>query len=174
MRLALFATLPLALAACGTSSPATSSGQLARASDINYQCDDSAHDGAFACGLKLAFDGDQLTATGVYKDGTVGGPGASGVLNAQAAVDLDDLIAKLPLSTPAMIHDAGCGGAPLRATTFAIQFDDGQLREYTYEYGSGPAQNIDDYVLSLVRDVQGCTGNRIAFTACTPNATPAL
>lgn len=174
MRLASALLLALPFAACGTSSPDTSSGQLARASDINYQCDDSAHDASFACGLKLAFDGDQVTATGVYKDGTAGGPGASGVLSAQAAVDLDDLIAKLPLSTPAMIHDAGCGGAPLRATTFAIQFDDGQLREYTYEYGSGPAQNINDYVLSLVRDVQGCNGSQIAFSTCTPNATPAL
>jgi hypothetical protein len=172
MRLA-FAFLAVPLVACA-SSPDTSSGQLSRASDLNYQCDDSAHDAAFACGVKLAFDGDQLTATGLYRDGSTGGPGAVGVLGAQAQIDLDDLIAKLPLSTPAMIHDAGCGGAPLRETTFAIQFDDGQLRDYTFEYGSGPAQNLDSYVLSLVRDVQGCSGDRVAFTSCTPNTAPQL
>ncbi len=172
MRLACV-LLALPLVACA-SSPDTSTGQLARASDLNYQCDDSAHDAAFTCGVKLAFDGDQLTATGLYKDGTTGGPAASGALSAEAQVDLDNLIAKLPLSTPAMIHDAGCGGAPLRETTFAIQFDDGQLREYTYEYGSGAAQNLDSYVLSLVRDVQGCSGSHIAFTSCTPNTAPQL
>ncbi|MBV8758043.1 MAG: hypothetical protein JO257_12225 [Deltaproteobacteria bacterium] len=169
----LVAALAVPLAACA-SSPETSTGQLAKASDLNYQCDDSAHDPSFACGVKLAFDGDQLTATGVYRDGTAGGPGARGTLSGQAQIDLDDLIAKLPLSTPAMIHDAGCGGAPLRQTTFAVQFDDGQLREYTYEYGSGAAQNLDSYVLSLVRDVQGCSGSHIAFASCTPNAAPQL
>ena len=175
MRLAsvLLAALALPLAACA-SSPDTSTGQLAKASDVNYQCDDSAHDPSFACGVKLAFDGDQVTATGMFRDGTAGGPGAVGTLAAQTQIDLDDLIAKLPLSTPAMIHDAGCGGAPLRETTFAIQFDDGKLRDYTFEYGSGPAQNLDTYVLSLVRDVQGCNGSHIAFTSCTPNAAPQL
>ena len=104
MRLACV-LLALPLVACA-SSPDTSTGHLARASDLDYQCDDSAHDAAFACGVKLAFDGDQVTATGVYKDGTAGGP--------------------------------------------------------------------DSYVLSLVRDVQGCSGSHIAFTSCTPNTAPQL
>jgi hypothetical protein len=164
------------LGACATTpdSTDTGTGQLAKASDLNYQCDDSAHDPSFACGAQLSFDGDQLTATGLYRDNSTGGPGATGALTAMAQSDLDDLISALPLSTPAMIHDAGCGGAPLRQTTFAIQFDDGQLRQYTFEYGSGAAQKLDDYVLQLVRDVQACSGDRITFASCTPNTAPAL
>lgn len=44
----------------------------------------------------------------------------------------------------------------------------------TLLYGSGPAQNLDDYVLSLVRDLHGCSGSHIAFTSCTPNVAPQL
>ena len=173
MRLPLLALVLAPLAACATS-PDTSTGALAKASDLNFQCDDSAHDPTFACGAQLSLDGDQLTATGLYRDNSTGGPGATGALTAMAQTDLDDLISALPLSTPAMIHDAGCGGAPLRQTTFAIQFDNGQLRQYTFEYGSGAAQKLDDYVLQLVRDVQACSGDRITFASCTPNAAPQL
>jgi len=176
MRLSLlaFALAPLAACATSPSGPDTSTGQLAKASDVSYQCDDSAHDGSFSCGVKLAFDGDQLTASGVYKDGTAGGPGATGTLTANAAADLDGLIAQLPLSTPSTITQEDCGGAPLRTTTFSIQFDNGQMRDFTYQYGSGVAQQIDDYVLELVRQVNACAGDRVTFASCTPNTAPAL
>jgi len=176
MRLTLlaFALAPLAACATSPSTPDTSTGELARATDTNYQCDDSAHDPTFACGVKLAFAGDQLTATGVYKDGTAGSPIAAGALTATAQADLDDLVAQLPLSTPAMITEEDCGGAPLRSTSFSIQFDNGQLRDFTYQYGSGVAQQIDEYVLELVRQVNTCAGDRITFASCTPNVEPQL
>lgn len=176
MRLSLlaFALAPLAACATSPSPPDTGTGQLAAASDVSYQCDDSAHSSAFSCGVKLAFEGDQLTASGLYKDGTAGGPGATGTLTANAAADLDALIAQLPMSTPTTITEEDCGGAPLRSTTFAIQYDDGQLKNFTYQYGSGVAQQIDDYVLELVRQVNACAGDRVTFASCTPNTAPAL
>ena len=68
-----------------------------------------------------------------------------------------------------MITQEDCGGAPLRTTTFSIQFDNGQMRDFTYQYGSGVAQQIDDYVLELVRQVNACAGDRVTFASCTPN-----
>ena len=168
--------LPFALLALGAcaSSPDTSTGTLTRASDLQYQCDDSAHDASFACGVSISLANGQLTATGLYKDGTSGGPGATGTLTPAAQADLDNLIASLPLSTPAMIHDSGCGGAPLRETTFAIQFDDGQARDYTFEYGSGPAAELDSFVIKLVGQIDACGGDSVTLAQCSPNTAPQL
>lgn len=165
MRLALSSLL---LAAC-TSAPDTSTGSLTRASDLQFECDDSAHSASFACGQSITFAGDQLTATGLYRDQTTGGPGATGTLTADASTELASLIAALPLSTPEMIHDEGCGGAPLRSTQFSIQFDNGQARSYTFEYGSGPAQDLNDFVINLRGQIDACSGSSITFASCSPN-----
>lgn len=165
MRLALASLL---LAAC-TSAPDTSTGSLTRASDLQFECDDSAHTSSFACGVSITFAGDQLTATGLYLDQSTGGPGATGTLTPAAADELASLIAALPLSTPEMIHEAGCGGAPLRSTQFSIAFDNGQSRNYTFEYGSGPAQDLNDFVIDLRGQIDACTGSSITFASCTPN-----
>lgn len=168
MRLPL---LLLAIGAC-TSAPDTSTGSLTRASDLRYECDDSAHASTFACGVSMTLSADQVTATGLYADHTTGGPGAVATLTPDALAELDGLIASLPLSTPAMIHDEGCGGAPLRDTQFSIHFDDGQQRDYTFEYGSGPAQDLNDFVLDLVGEITTCSGARLAFSQCTPSIAP--
>jgi hypothetical protein len=170
MRLALLAS-PLLLVAC-TSAPDTSTGTLTRASDLQFQCDDSAHSPSFACGVTITFAGDQLTATGLYEDQTTGGPGATGTLTPGAVDELAGLIANLPLSTPEMIHDTGCGGAPLRSTQFSIQFDNGDTRNYTFEYGSGPAQDLNDFVIDLRGQIDACAGPSVTFASCTPNVAP--
>lgn len=170
MRLALLAS-PLLLVACA-SDPDTSTGTLTSASDLVFQCDDAAHDPTFSCGVAVTFAGDQLTATGLYRDQTTGGPGATGTLTAAAADQLQTLIASLPLTTPEMIHSADCGGAPLRQTTFAIQFDNGDAHTYTFEYGSGPAQDLNDFVIDLRGQIDACSGTSVTFTSCTPNLAP--
>jgi hypothetical protein len=170
MRLALFAS-PLLLVAC-TSAPDTSTGSLTKASDLQFQCDDSAHSSSFACGVSMTFAGDQVTATGLYADQTTGGPGAVATLTPAAADELADLIASLPLSTPEMIHSADCGGAPLRSTQFSIQFDNGEARNYTFEYGSGPAQDLNDFVIDLRGQIDACSGTSVTFASCTPNIAP--
>ena len=174
MRFALACILAAPLAACATSpsTPDTSTGQLAQATDTDYQCDDSAHASTFACGVNLVFAGPDFQATGRFKDGTAGGQMAVGTLTDGAEADLENLIAQLPLSTPDTITEANSGGAPLRSTTFSIQFDDGKTRDFTYQYGSGVAQQIDEYVLEIVRQVNACSGDRVTFNSCTPNIAP--
>lgn len=169
MRLVLLAS-PLLLIAC-TSAPDTSTGSLTRASDLQFDCDDAPHS-SFACGVAMTFAGDQITATGLYRDQTTGGPGATATLSADASAQLAGIIASLPLSTPAMIHEAGCGGAPLRSTQFSVQFDNGEARDYTFEYGSGPAQELNDFVIDLRGQIDACSGTSVTFTSCTPNVEP--
>jgi hypothetical protein len=168
MRLPL---LLLALGACA-SDPGTSPGTLTKASDLVYQCDDSS--GSFSCGTQIQLANGQLTATALHRDGTTGATQATGALTAAAQDQIDGLIAKLPLDTPDTIHDVGCGGAPLRSTTFSIQFTDGTAKDYSFEYGSGVASQIDDFVLQLVRQVNACGGDSVTLDACTPNAAPQL
>ena len=170
MRLGLLAS-PLLLVAC-TSAPDTSTGSLTKASDLQFQCDDAAHSSSFACGVAMTFAGNQVTATGLYRDQTTGGPGATAALTPAAADELAGLIAALPLDTPEMIHSADCGGAPLRSTQFSIQFDNGQAHDYTFEYGNGPAQDLNDFVIGLVGQIDACTGPDLTFAQCSPNVAP--
>ncbi len=166
MRLPL---LLLALGACAGTD--TSPGTLTKASDLNFQCSDA--NASYSCGLSIAFTGGQLTATALHRDNTTGGTIATGALTAAAQDQIDGLIAKLPLDTPDTIHDVGCGGPPLRSTTFSIQFADGKARDYSFEYGSGVASDIDNFVLQLVRDIDACSGTSVTLDQCTPNTQPA-
>lgn len=164
--------LPLLLLAVGAcTGTQTSPGTLTKASDLVFQCTDSS---SASCGLSISFTDGQLAATALHKDGTTGAALATGALTAAAQDQIDGLIAKLPLDTPDTIHDIGCGGAPLRSTTFSIQFTDGKARDYTFQYGSGVASQIDDFVLQLVRDIDACGGSSVTLDACTPNAQPTL
>jgi hypothetical protein len=166
MRLSL---LVLALGACSTD-PSTSPGSLTKASDVVYQCDDSS--GAFSCGTQVTLTDGQLTAVALHKDGTTGATLATGALTAAAQDQIDGLIAKLPLDTPDTIHSAGCGGAPLRSTTFSIDFKNGGAKDYSFEYGSGVAGDIDTFVLGLVRQIDACSGDSVTLDSCTPNTLP--
>jgi hypothetical protein len=167
MRLPL---LLLAVGACATD-PGTSPGTLTKASDLDYQCDDSS--ASYSCGTSISLTNGQLTAIALHRDGTTGATIATGALTASAQDQIDSLIAKLPLDTPDTVHDVGCGGPPLRQTTFSIDFTNGTSRDYTFEYGSGVASQIDDFVLQLVRQVNACSGDSVTLDACTPNTQPA-
>lgn len=168
MRLPL---LLLAVGACATD-PGTSPGTLTKASDVVYQCDDSS--GSFSCGTQVQLANGQLTAIALHRDGTSGTTLATGALTASAQDQIDGLIAKLPLDTPDTVHEAGCGGAPLRSTTFSIDFANGTAKDYTFEYGSGVPGQIDDFVLQLVRQINACSGDSVTLESCTPNTLPQL
>jgi hypothetical protein len=165
-----FSWLLLALGACATEA-STSPGSIAKASDLVYQCQDSS---SYSCGTQVQFADGQLAAIALHRDGTTGATLATGALTAAAQDQIDGLIAKLPLDTPATIHDVGCGGAPLRSTTFSIDFKNGGAKDYTFEYGSGVAGDIDTFVLGLVRQINACSGDSVTLDSCTLNAPPAI
>jgi hypothetical protein len=163
-----FSWLVLALGACSADT-STSPGNLTKASDLVYQCQDSS---SYSCGTQVQFTDGQLTAIALHRDGTTGATLATGALTAVAQDQIDGLIAKLPLNTPDTIHDEGCGFAPLRSTTFSIEFKNGAAKDYAFEYGSGVAGDIDAFVLGLVREINACSGDSVTLDSCTPNTQP--
>jgi len=162
-----FLFLSLALAACTTTTP-TSSGQLVTADDRINACDDDSH--ASACGTHLAFDRDRVTSNGVFKDGGQAPSGALAALTPDASAELGALVAQLPLDTPDTIAEEGCGGPAVRSTSFTIAFDDGEVRQFDYQYGSGVAQQLDSYITMLVGELAACSGSHVTFEHCVPNA----
>ena len=158
----------LAFAAACTTTEATDTGQLVGIEDRMFaECQDGT---SFSCGVRVTVTDGQVVATGVFEDGRTGGPSATGALTEAAQLELSGMIGQIPLSTPSTIHEAGCGGAPLRATGLDVMFDHDGLRHFDVQYaGEGPMQDLNDYVMDLVTEIRLCSSSRMTFDACQAN-----
>ena len=160
--------LLLVFASACTTTP-TSTGQLRTVVDVPTGCDDSADNPSWACTVQIAITNNHLSAVGVFNDGIAGGPTAEATLTGPAVDQLATLISGFPLDTPDTIHSDGCGGPPARSTHFAIDFDNGDSREFSFEYSTDPdVRDLDNYILGLVTEVSTCRGDRLSIASCVP------
>ena len=161
--------LALAFLAACTTTPETDTGQLAGFEDRLYEeCQDNA---SFTCGLRVTVTDGQISAVGIRTDGSTSAAPATGTLTADAQIALDDMIARIPMSTPSTVHDEGCGLAPTRSTNLDVVFDTHGLRHFDIEYASdGAMAELHELVLDLVTEIRLCSGSHLTFDACQRNA----
>jgi hypothetical protein len=135
------------------------------------ECTDTSADPSFACTVQVSVTGTQLTANGVYNDGSSTiAPIATATLTPAAQQTLAGLIASFPLDVDDTIHSDGCGLAPTPATRWSIDFDNGEHRTFTYEYSDDPnVRALNDYVMRLAGQITECSGDAMTFDHCTPN-----
>ena len=161
--------LALAFLAACTATPETDTGQLTRFEDRMFaECQDGS---GFTCGVQVTVTDGQISAVGVRNDGETNGATTTGLLTADAQLALDDMIARIPMSTPSTVHDQGCGLAPIRATNLDVMFDVNGLRHFDIEFASeGAMAELHTLVLDLVTEIRLCNGSHLTFDACQPNS----
>lgn len=155
-------------AACTTD---TDTGQLTGFQDVFLaECQDAASSPEFSCGVRVAVNDGQVTALRVFNDGTLGAPSAVATLSENSQLEIADLIAQIPTSTQAVVTEAGCGGAPMRATDVDVAFDHDGPRHFQIHVSDGPIGELKGYVIALVKEIRTCSGAHLAFEQCAVNA----
>ena len=167
-RFLLLATATVAASACTTSEPSTDTGRLIGLDDQVFECQEAAG-GTFTCMIDVSVTDAQLTAIGRFENGSTG-PMATATINESARLRIAEMIGHLPLESPDVVHDVGCGGAPLRSTNAHLLFDHDGERNFQFEYAAeGPMADFSRYLQDLVTGIRTCNSPDLAFDSCTPN-----
>ena len=167
MRRLLLLSTVLAASACTTSEPSTDTGQLTKIRDqVFVDCVSTADS---TCTVEVIVSDGRLEAFGVTDEGATAGPHATADLTAQARATLADLVASIPTEA-SVVHDVGCGGAPLRTTSADVAFDHDGMRHFEIEYAAeGPMADFSRYLQDLVSGIRTCNSSELTFDSCTPN-----
>jgi len=155
------------IAACTTE--VTDTGQLVGFEDRMFaECEDA---GSFTCGVRVSVTDGQVVAVGMTNQGATQSTSTTGTLNEAALVQLDDMIARIPMSTPDTIQESGCGLAPVRSTTLDVSFDVHGLRHFDVVYAeNGAMAELNRFVLDLTSEIRLCNSTHMTFDACQPNS----